>query len=233
MKSQWFEHKDKAIELRKLGLSYREIEKLLSIPRSTLSHWLRGVELTDEQKQRLVQSYGNGLIKARVLASKWHNEQKELRIRKAKEEAASTLSKIKVDDNTVELALAMLYLGEGSKKGTTAIGCSDPLVLKFFLAVLVKKYNIDPSKIHFDLHTRVDQDPNEIRKYWAKELNVSINYFKYVVADKRTEGKASYSHYKGVCVINCGTIAIQRKLISLYNQFCQRVLDEWAVSSTG
>src|SRR3989344_4174939 len=150
-RSQWFELKDKAIELRKQGLSYREIEQLLSIPRSNLSHWLRSVELTDKQKLRLTQNYGNGLIKARVKASQRNRAQKELRIKKAEEEARETLGQIKVSDPIVELALAMLYLGEGAKSGTTAIGCSNPMVLKFFLAVLVRKYKLEPSKIRFDL----------------------------------------------------------------------------------
>jgi hypothetical protein len=233
MKSQWFEYKDKAVELRKLGLSYREIEKVLSIPRSTLSGWLKDVELGETQKNRLRKSYGTGLTQARLKAAEWHRAQKELRLLKAKEDAQSVLDSLIIDDSVVELALAMLYLGEGAKTGTTAIGSSDPLILKFFLNVLVQKYEIDPSKARFDLHIRADQNPEEIRKYWAKELNLPKSYFKYVVADKRTEGRTSYPHYKGVCIINCGTIAIQRKLIYLYNLFCQRVIDEWAVSSTG
>lgn len=233
MRSQWFEYKNQVVELRKQGLSYGEIQKLVAVPRSTLSHWLRNIELSDEQKQRLDQNYGTGLIKARAKAAQWNKAQKELRLQIAKDDAQSILDQIRIDDNIVELALAMLYLGEGSKKGTTAIGCSDPLVMRFFLAVLIRKYKLEPSKIRFDLHTRLDQDPDEIRKYWAKELNLPVSMFKYVVADKRTEGKASYDHYKGVCVINCGSIAIQRKLISLYNQFCNKVIDEWAVSSTG
>ena len=117
------------------------------------------------------------------------------------------------------------------KNGKTAIGSSGPLVPKFFLAILIRKYKVDLSRVRFDLHIRVDQDPNEIKKYWAGVLNVPISSFKYVVADKRTGGRASYLHYKGVCIINCGTVAIQRKLISLYNQFCQKIIDEWAIGA--
>lgn len=147
--------------------------------------------------------------------------------------AEQVLQQITLDDNLVELALAMLYLGEGAKNGTTAIGNSNPLILRFFLAVLKKRFALDINKIRFDLHIRADQDPQQIKRYWAKELGVPISSFRYVVADKRTEGKASYSDYKGVCIINCGNIAIQRRLIHLYNLFCQKVIDEWAISSVG
>jgi hypothetical protein len=233
MKSQWFDHKETIIELRKQGLSYGEIEKLFLVPRSTLSHWLRDIKLSDEQNLRLIQNYGNGLVKARVKASEWHKTQKELRIQKAKQDAEKLLEEVEINDIVVELALAMLYLGEGAKSGTTAIGNSNPLILKFFLAVLIRKYQIDPLKIRFDLHIRADQKPQEIKEYWANELNIPISSFKYIVADKRTEGRASYPEYKGVCIINCGNIAIQRKLIYLYNLFCQKVIDEWAISSVG
>lgn len=233
MRSQWFEYKEKAIELRKQGFSYGEITAALSIPKSTLSHWLRSIELTDNQKARLNDNYGKGLIKARAKASQWHKEQKEIRIQRAKKEAKEVLDNIALDENIVELALAMLYLGEGAKTGTTAIGNSNPLVLKFFLTLLVSKYRLEISKIRFDLHIRYDQDPDEVKSYWSKTLGIPIEQFKYVVADKRTKGVPSYPDYRGVCIINCGNIAIQRKLIALYNQFCEKIIDEWAVSSVG
>jgi transcriptional regulator with XRE-family HTH domain len=233
MKSQWFEYKDKAISLRKQGLSVREIENLLSIPRSTLSGWLRDVPLSKPQKMRLKQNADLALVKARAKASEWHRSQKELRLQKADEDAKAILEHIKIDDHLVELALAMLYLGEGAKKNTTAIGNSNPLILKFFLSVLLNKYEVDIAKIKCDLHIRADQDPEELKEYWSQELALPLSNFRSVIVDIRTTGRTSYPTYKGVCLVNCGNIAIQRKLISLYNQFCQKVIDEWAISSVG
>ncbi len=45
--------KNKAIELRKQGLSYREILGQISVAKSSLSLWLKSVKLAQEQKQRL------------------------------------------------------------------------------------------------------------------------------------------------------------------------------------
>lgn len=233
MQSQWFEYKDKAVELRKQGLSYGEIQKLLSIPKSTLSHWLRNVVLTKEQKIRLDQNYGNGLIKARVKAAQWRRNQKELRLKVAEDEALSTLHQIKINDNIIELALAMLYMGEGAKNNSTSMGSSSPLVLKFFIKVLIKIYNVEPTKIRCDLHLRSDQNTEEMKSYWSIELNLLLSNFRSVIFDLRTSDRKTYAHYKGVCLVNCGTVAIQRKLISLYNQFCRKVLDERAHSSVG
>ena len=84
-------------------------------------------------------------MKARIKASEWHRAQKDLRLQKAEIDAKETLDKIIINDELVELALAMLYLGEGAKNGKTAIGSSGPLVPKFFLAILIRKYKVDLS----------------------------------------------------------------------------------------
>lgn len=233
MKSQWFQYKDQAIKLRKQGLSYGEIVQTLSIPKSTLSHWLRHIELTDQQKLRLEQNHSSALIKARAKSVIVRQKQRDLRLQYAKDEAKLVLNRLKINDDIVELSLAMLYLGEGAKNHTTAIGNSNPLILKFFTAILQKKYGLTRDQIRCELHLRADQISNEVIDYWSKELDLPPSNFRTVVFDQRTAGTPTYPDYKGVCIVNCGNIAIQRKLIYLYNQFCQRVMDEWAASSTG
>jgi len=79
-------------------------------------------------------------------------------------------------------------------------------------------------KIRFELHIRADQNPELMKKYWAKELNAPIYRFTSVSVDKRTAGKITYVDYKGVCVIDCGNIAIQRKLVYIGRKFCEKVL---------
>jgi hypothetical protein len=226
MISQWYEYKNQAIQLRSQGLSIREIENLLSIPRSTLSGWFKNIELTDTQNKRLKQNADLALVKARAKASEWHRTQKMLRLKKAEEEATSVLNNIVIDDNIIELALAMLYLGEGAKKNTTAIGNSNPLILKFFITILIKKYGVSVDKIKCDLHIRADQNTKELIDYWSHELNLPLTCFRSVIVDVRTTGRTSYPEYKGVCLVNCGNIAIQRKLIYLYNLFCQKVIEK-------
>lgn len=143
MKSKWYELKGEAVKLRKKGLSIRKIEFRLSIPRSTLSGWFRNIELTPEQKEKLRRSHRDALTKSRKKAVLWHNQQKEKRLQKAKEEALKTLENIDFNNpNITELALAFLYLGEGKKAQETAMGNSDPLTLRFFLIMMKKAYNL-------------------------------------------------------------------------------------------
>lgn len=230
MISKWFELKQDAQNLRKNGIAIGVIEKRLGIPRSTLSGWFKNIRLTNDQKEKLSHSQKMGLIEARKKAVIWHNSQKEKRIRIALFEAKKILEKINLKDIYVlQLGLAMLYLGEGNKGEITSIGNSDPLILKFFLAILRGIYKVDIKTIRCDLNLRADQDPMKMKKYWAKELNIPLENFRHVALDKRTIGSKTYDYYKGVCQVRCGNIAIQRELIYLSNIFCKKVIENLGI----
>ncbi len=227
MKSKWFKFKETARNLRKRGYSIGKIEHDLGIPRSTLSGWFKDIKLTRKQKITLIHNWKKGLIEARKKAILWHNNEKIKRLKQAEIEALKFLENINTEDEKIiELALAILYLGEGSKKNIeTAMGSSDPLILKFFIFALRKLYDIPIEKIKCQLNLRADQDPDELKKYWAKELNLPESNFGYIALDKRTIGSKTYPNYKGVCQIRCGLSEIQRKLIYLSNRFCEKVVN--------
>lgn len=225
MRSKWFHLKETAITLRQNGLSMTLIERKLGIPRSTLSGWFKTVELNEKQRLKLTKDGKDGWKRARQKAVEWHRAQKALRLLHAKQEALKTLENIELTDSVLDLAFAMLYFGEGSKSGTTSLASSDPLILKFVLKVLERNYAITPDMVRCELHLRADQDPAKLKQYWSSELGVPLERFRGVYIDKRSVGKPTYQRYKGVCVLYCGPVAIQRKLIYLYNLFCQQVAE--------
>jgi hypothetical protein len=223
MKSRWFELKDTAVNLRLTGMSMTVIERKLGIPRSTLSGWFKNIVLSEEDRTRLMKNRQDGWLKARQRAVESHKAQKTLRLLQAKIDAQAILDKIDLSSEVLDLAFAMLYLGEGAKSGSTSLASSDPRILRFVIVVLQKNYAIQPNNLRCDLHLRADQDPEELKAYWAQELQIPLQQFKYVAIDKRSLGKPTYSHYKGVCVLTCGRVDIQRKLMYLYSLFCERV----------
>jgi len=229
MISKWYEFKDRAIKLRKQGFSMNMIENRYGIPRSTQSGWFKNVKLTPVQKKKLLQNSKIALIAARKKAVLWHNEQKQKRLQEAKIKALKVLKNININDsNTLELALAILYLGEGARKtDETAIGSSNPLILKFFLAILKNVYNLDLKNIRCELSLRADQNPEKMKRFWARELKLPLRLFKQAKIDKRTIGSKTYHYYKGVCNIRCGTVAIQRRLLYLGDLFCKQVVEKY------
>lgn len=228
MKSKWFDIKPKAIELRTRGTSLRKVAKRLKIPKSTLSGWFKEIQLTEAKLAKLRNNHIKHLVEARKKATKWHNQQKKNRLKEAEKQADYSLSLIDVNNKSIiELALSMLYLGEGSKtKSGTAMGSSDSLILRFFINSLLKTYSVEISKIKCSLHLRADQDPKKLREYWSKELNIPLENFTSASIDQRTKGRSTYPTYNGVCVVNCGNIALQRRLVYLSRKFCEEIINK-------
>jgi hypothetical protein len=229
MKSRWHELKPEAVKMRRRGGSLGLIEKRLGIPRSTLSGWFKNIRISDFYQTRLLDKRKKHLIEARKKAVIWHNDQKAARMKEAIRQARTIADKINTNNSDIlDLSLAMLYFGEGFKSSpTTAIGNSNPLILKFFIAILRKNYGINSDRIKCELHLRADQDPIKIRKYWSQELRLPLQNFTTISIDKRTQGSITYDHYKGVCVVRCGQAAIQRKLLALSLLFCEQVVSDY------
>jgi len=225
MSRQKFEIRRRAIVMRKKGESIVCIEKSLGVARSTLSGWFKEIKLSARAKSILEEKKRIALRNARKQAVQWHNLQKKQRFELALAEAQSVLENIDIQDNFVlELTLALLYHGEGSKgSGGTSIGNSDPRVLLFFIAALRRLYNCSSAQIRCELHLRMDQDPVEMVDYWSKTLKVPAKYFYKPIFDTRTIGKPTYETYKGVCVVRYPSVAIQRRLMYISEGFCDRI----------
>jgi len=225
MASKWYSLKQEALELRRTGTPIRQIEVKLGIPRSTLSYWFRDIKLSNKQKEIIRRDWIESIKGSRKNAIEWHNNQKSIRIEIAKQEAREVLEKVDLTNKpVVELTMSFLYLGEGSKKSpTTSLGSSDPLILRFFLYCLKSLYQVPTSQIKCYLHLRADQDKEEIKNYWASELELPIQNFLSTNLDMRTLGKPTYQDYKGVCVISCGNVAIQRRLVWISKMFCEKI----------
>ncbi len=225
MKSKWSEHKAEAIKLRKSGRSLPFIHHKLGIPKSTLSNWLKDVELTTEQKDKLRSDWQQALVKARLGAAAWHKNQKTLRLQIAESKSLELLSLLDLHDkNIIELALAFLYLGEGTKtKDETGMGSSNPIILKFFVNCLTTIYHVPLDKIKCELHLRADQNPVSSIKFWSNELGIDAKNFNKPYLDKRTTGQKTYESYKGVCLVRCGRVEIQRKLVYIAKHFCSEI----------
>jgi len=213
--------------MRKRGASIRDVEKRLGIPRSTLSGWFKSVTLSSYHRKILQKKWKTALVVAREKAVVWHNTQKAERIARASLAATETLRKLDLTRNeVVELALAFLYLGEGAKKATgTSMGNSDPLILKFFVSGLQKVYWVPLADIKCELHLRADQNSEIMKRYWSKTLEIPLINFGASVFDVRTKGTITYPHYKGVCVVRCSRVAIQRKLLYIAKGFCEHIAD--------
>lgn len=200
------------------GLSYSEITARTGIGQSTLSGWLRHIQLTPAQQARL-----DGKLKAHRAgfgARVWpiHRD----RFDRAREEAARAGAEVAAqlpdDDDVVELALATLYLGEGSKTGNRVqLANMDPVILRFFLWALRRLYAIDERRVSFRLHLAEVARCREaqIKAWWGQQLGCSPSRFRKTQFDARASKTQLTDIYCGVCSITYADTYLQERLLSL------------------
>jgi len=200
------ELKEKVIKLRKQGKTYLEIQKILktSIPKSTLSYWCKDAKLPKEYQEKIRHIVLKNAEKGRAIALIVNRIKREKYIKEVKDCVKHLPDKLKEKD-TAKIALAMLYLGEGSKRqrGSIMFGNSDPFIISLFLRLLRYCYRIDESKFRCTLQCRADQNIEKLENFWSQITKIPLSQFYKAKIDPRTIGKPSKKlNYKGVCRID-------------------------------
>jgi hypothetical protein len=200
------EEKMKARELRKKGLSYGEIKKLVNVSKSSLSLWLRDINLTEEQQKRISDiSRRNQKIAAKKSRQKRISKTKEIH-RKAKAEVDA----INVCSNSKFLLGVMLYWCEGYKQSwerTSAmisLGNFDPKIMSFFQDWLLDSFDLKSEDLTYRLAIHETADLQDALDYWRKKLRISKSRDIKVFIKKHkplTNRKNKNNNYHGLFVI--------------------------------
>lgn len=216
--------KERAIKLRLLGKSYREISSKLDVARSTLSGWLKNIEITPIQKQKLHQQWIDGLKRARLKAGKRNKQARMNRILASQIYAKQLLENMPLDKSELELFLAGLYLGEGFKiKNRMGLGNANPAVVLVFVTLLRKLYPIKEERLRAAVYGRADQNSKSLVRYWSKLLDIPSNQFHKTQLDVRTRDKPTLSNYFGVCAVSYNETSIQRRILAISEEMIKYV----------
>jgi hypothetical protein len=195
------------IKFRKQGKTYSEINKKLKsiIPKSTLSYWCRNIYLPRGYKRKIREYNKFNLIKARRIALVANKIKREKYLQSVLNRNLH-LEKALKNRDTAKIALAMLYLGEGSKdskRGSLMFGNSDPFIISLFLRLLRYCYSIDEGKLRCTLQCRADQNIKKLERFWFRITGIPLSQFYKARVDPRTIGKKSNRlDYEGVCRID-------------------------------
>lgn len=166
------ELKEKAISLRKQGFSYKEIKQKIGVSKSTLSCWLKTVELTPEQRERLY-------TKQIEILSRGTQSQKERRLREIEKIIADAEKEIKnpLSFETYRLFGAALYWAEGVKTNGCAIVNSDPHLILFMVRWLERVFKISPLALKACLNIYSQQNDKDIKEFWSQLTSIPVENF--------------------------------------------------------
>jgi hypothetical protein len=211
--------KQQAKKLRGKGWSLGEISLKMKIPKNTLSGWVRDIQLTERQKERLKQKIIVSAAIGRPLAAKANREKiekwKENIRNKVKHFERLPLKKTEIG----KLICGLLYLCEGAKYPASRFlhfGNSDSKIICFFINLLRKTYPIDEDKLRLSIGYRYDQNYEKLKSYWSDLTGIPKSKCLNAKPDIRTKGKATLrKNYKGVCRIIYYDTSLQFELQSI------------------
>ncbi|MBU2575667.1 hypothetical protein KKF64_01070 [Patescibacteria group bacterium] len=212
--------KSTARKLRELGWSINEIYTKLGVSKSSVSIWVRDIELTKKQKA--------------TLSTKGHTKEaieKRRKTRLTRENARrqKIIDSAKIDIKQIskkELFLIgiSLYWGEGSKtrRGIVEFSNSDPLLIEIMMKFFKENCEVPPKKFrgHVYLHTHLD--PIKAEKYWSKISRISTKQFFKTSQqhNKASKNKKDSLPYGTFSIYVCNTklfLKIKGWMESMYN----------------
>lgn len=169
--------REKAVAMRKDGLSYREIREQLGVSKSTLSLWLRDLELTEEQNDRLVEMKKLG----RTRAGRTMQARRLARQAATRDAAAAQISA--VAESELFVAGVVAYWAEGSKAKPWRSGerfCfvnSDSEMITLMLRWL-ELIGIEPDRLIMRVSIHESADVAAAEAYWRSVTGVGPDQFR-------------------------------------------------------
>lgn len=193
--------KQKALIMRKKGMSYSQIKEKLNVSKSTLSGWLHDFPLNEERIRELrdnspirIEHYRNTM-----------RAKKEARLKEVYKKVLKDIGNISERD--LFIAGLFLYWGEGTKtqNSMSSLTNTNPSMLKFFIKWL-ELFDIKKKDLKVKLHLYCDMDIDQSLNFWSKELKIPLSQFYKPYIKKINIKSITYKNGfgKGTCSVIVG-----------------------------
>jgi transposase-like protein len=154
---------------REEGAAINEIARRLGVSKSSVSLWVRDVELTDAQRQ--------ALLDRNPAFNRQHRGWTKLaELRRAERIACQEDGRRRARDREPGfVAGCMLYWAEGSKsRNQLQFSNSDPAMARFFVDFLKRYFDLSGEEIRITCHLYADhlERQSEIERYWLDALGL-------------------------------------------------------------
>ena len=206
----------RALELRKIGYSIKEISDILKIAKSTSSHWLSHIKLNRKAQLRLKERKILGQYRAMLTSKIKRDKLKE----NLKLEAETSLKTVKLNTSLFKLLCSFLFWTEGGKSTDSYVYFinSDPKMVSMFLRLLRSSFPIDERKLRAMVHIHSYHNERAVLKFWSELTKIPLNKFSKSYKKPNT-GKRLREGYMGSLRIRYYDFKIALELRSFYNTF--------------
>jgi len=211
------ELKRKARLLRTQGRSYKEILKEIPVSKSTINAWVKDIELSAAQKEKL---YITNKQKNGERLGKLNKKKKE-----KEKEAISLLAKKEYSEKKNSILFncgLMLYWAEGDKSTSTEavkFSNSDPVMIKFMMTWFKDICEVEKNKFRIMLHIHELHNKEFLEKYWSNITGVPLTQFHKTQIKKSTLKFKKKPLYQGTCSIRIFNRNTFRKIMTWQKMF--------------
>jgi transposase-like protein len=180
-----------AVRLRKdEGRSVREIAEILGVARSSVSRWVRDVELSAEQLDSL---HRQGRVRRAQRLGAEANARRSLVRRSGYQARGRALAR---EGSAVYAAGCMLYWAEGAKtRNTACFTNSDPAMMRFFVDFLRRFFDLADHEFRVSCNLYADHASriHEVENFWLDVMQLprscllasTVNHYSPVSRRKR------------------------------------------------
>jgi hypothetical protein len=218
------EDKALAIKLRRQGYSYNEIRSVIpNLSKSTLSGWLKYIELSEEHKNRIIQKIKNSAQKASQKGS-WTNKQKAFdRINNIQIQAESEFELLST--NQLFVIGLCLYWAEGAKRSRSfQFMNSDPKMIKVIIKWLTEILNVNSEDIKIRLFIHEVYRDEKCEEFWSNITGVSVARLMKTVIKPSPHRIKKNPNYKGCCRIEITKSEIFWKIIKWQEMLASKIV---------
>jgi transcriptional regulator with XRE-family HTH domain len=208
----------RARELRAEGWTYAEICGELAVSRSSVSLWVRDVEVDGAEWKRRARANRN--FGARRRGPNKLQVAKQAEIDRCRREAADWLGSLSERD--LFMAGIALYAGEGFKTGgAVGLANTDPRLVALFLRWLRRFFDIDESRLRVRLYLHQGLDLDAAQAFWSELTAVPPAQFGAPYRAVADASRRASKHPMGCPAVRYSSVHELRRVLALVDALVQ------------
>ncbi len=190
------QEKEKAIILRRKGLSYGDILKEIPVAKSTLSSWLKDLPLTKNEKIFLKHRRRDNISRGRVKSAT------SLRLKRLEREKILYSEALRDFNNYISDPFfqvgVCLYWSEGSKRDKYFSFCnSDPEMVVMFKNWVLRFLSVSDKDLSARLYIHKPYIHENCELFWSEIIKIPISQFGRTIIKPSSSVVKKRPNYKG------------------------------------